>query len=58
MSEYLVERLMHCKSRSDLDQSSDYIPVFTCIFLKNELRINIKRRAWKLLDLEKLKKFE
>lgn len=58
MSKYLAERLEHCKSRPDLDQSSDHSLISTCIFLKNKPRINIKRRAWKLLDLRKLKKVE
>lgn len=45
MSEYLAERLEHCKSRPELNQSSDHIPISTRIFLKSEPQTNVKRRA-------------
>ena len=58
MSEFLANRLEHCKSRPELDQSSDHIPISTRIYLKSEPQKSTKRRAWKLVDLEKLKEFE
>ena len=58
MFEFLANRLEHCKSRPELDQSSDHIPISTCIYLKSEPQKSTKRKAWKLLDLEKLKKFK
>ena len=45
MSEYLAERLEHCKSRPDLDHLSGHIPVSTCIFLKSKPQINIKHKV-------------
>ena len=58
MSEYLVERLEHCMSRPELNQSSDHVPISTRILLASEPQPKIKRRAWKLLNLEKLREAE
>ena len=56
MSEYLAERLEHCKSKPELNQSLNHISISTHIFLESKPQVNVKRRAWKLLDLEKLRK--
>ena len=45
MSEYLAERVEHCKTRPDLNQSSDHIPISTRILLGYEIPTPIKRRA-------------
>ena len=45
MSEYLVERLKHYKSKPELNQSSDHIPISTRIFLESEPQVNVKRPA-------------
>ena len=58
MSEYLAERIEHCKTRLDLNQSSDHIPISTRILLGYEIPTPIKRRAWKLLNMEKLREAE
>ena len=45
-------------SRPELNQSSDHVPISTCILLGSEPQPKIKRRAWKLLNLEKLREAE
>ena len=58
MSENLTERLEHCMSRPELNQSSDHIPISTRITLDSEPQTIIERRAWKLLNMEKLREAE
>ena len=58
MSEFLADRLEHSKSKPELNQSLDHIPISTCIYLESKTQKNIKSRAWKLVNLEKLKRFE
>lgn len=55
MTEFLVERLEHCKAREDIGQSSDHIPISTRLYLGSEILPSIKRRAYKLLDMDKLR---
>jgi hypothetical protein len=57
---YLADRIKHCMIRSDMSQSSNHISIFTRILLEidsNLVRF-VKRRAWKQLDIHKLKKTE
>jgi ABC-type uncharacterized transport system substrate-binding protein len=57
MTTHLAKRLEHCMTRSGLDQSSNHIFISTkvlCDTKSNFLRI--ARRAWKLIDLNKIKK--
>ena len=56
--EFLANRLEHCKSRPEVNQLSDHILISTHIYLESESQKSTKRRAWKLVDLEKLKEFE
>ena len=58
MSEFLTERLEHCMSRPEMNQSSDHIPISTRILLGSEQLTQVKRRAWKLLNMEKLREAE
>ena len=58
MSEFLTERLEHCMSRPEMNQSSDHIPISTRILLGSEQLTKVKRRAWKLLNMEKLREAE
>ena len=58
MSENLTERLEHCMSRPELNQSSAHIPISTRITLDSEPQTIIERRAWKLLNMEKLREAE
>ena len=58
MSEFLAERLEHFMSRPEMIQSSDHIPISTRILLGSEQLTNLKRRAWKLLNMEKLREAE
>jgi hypothetical protein len=55
---FMIERLQasitHCESRRDLNQSSNYISIFTIFTLKIEQTFVKKRRAWKKIDSEKL----
>jgi hypothetical protein len=56
MTSHLVDRLEHCMTRPDLSQSSDHIPIFTRILCGIESDLpRAHRRAWKLIDLEKVK---
>ena len=57
-SEFLAERLEHCMSRPEINQSSDHIPISTRILLGSEQLTKVKRRAWKLLNMEKLREAE
>ena len=58
MSENLTERLEHCMSRPELNQSSDHIPISTRITLDSEPQTIIERRAWKLLNIGKFREAE
>ena len=58
ISESLAERLEHCKSRPKMDQSSDHILISTKLQLTSEILPEVKRRAFKLLDMDKLKELE
>jgi hypothetical protein len=59
-SSYITNRIKHCMFKSNISQSSNHISIFTRIF--NETNFNFvrsfKRRVWKLLDMNKLKKIE
>ena len=58
MSETMASRLVHCMTRADMGQSSDHIPVSTRLCLGSEPALVKRRRAWKLLDMEKLREAE
>jgi hypothetical protein len=54
MTKELQKRLIHCMTRSKINQSSNHISVFTKLMLivkKNESR---RRHAWKSVNLDKL----
>jgi hypothetical protein len=57
MSTHLTKRLKHCMTRSDLDQSSNHIFISTKILCDTKSNLSrFGRRAWKLIDLNKIKK--
>ena len=56
LSADLVPKLEHCKTRSEMEQSSDHIPISTKLLLQCEARTTQPRRAWKMMDMEKLRK--
>jgi hypothetical protein len=57
MTTHLAERLKHCMTRSDLDQSSNHIFISTKILCDTKPNSSrIARRTWKLIDLNKIKK--
>ena len=58
MTDGLVEHLEHCKSREDIGQSSDHIPISTRLRLSSETLPPIRRRAFKLLNMGKLREAE
>jgi hypothetical protein len=54
MTKELQKRLIHCMTRSKMNQSSNHVSIFTKLMLivkKNESR---RRRAWKDISLDKL----
>ncbi len=54
MFEELRNELMHCMTRSKLNQSSNHISIFTKIMLAIKLKTERQSRAWKKIDVEKL----
>lgn len=55
MSTSLVPMVEHCKSRPGMGQSSDHIPLSTRLSLLCEQNTPSRRRAWKTMDMDKLK---
>lgn len=55
LSAGLVSKLKHCMTRPEMGQSSDHIPVSTKLLLQCEATVVPRRRAWKIIDMEKLK---
>ncbi len=59
MTIHLIDKLKHCTTRSDLSQSSNHISISIRIFCEIESNSSrISRRAWKSIDLKKIKKTE
>lgn len=58
MLESLKDRLEYCKSRSEIDQFSDHIPISTKLQLTSKILSETKRKVFKLLDIDKLKELE
>jgi hypothetical protein len=57
MTTHLAKRLKHCMTRFNLDQSSNHILISTKIFCDTKSNLSrIARRAWKLINLNKIKK--
>jgi hypothetical protein len=57
MTIHLTKKLKHCMTRFDLDQSSNHILISIKIFCDTKSNLSrIARRAWKLIDLNKIKK--
>ncbi len=54
MFEELLNELVHCMSKSKLNQSSNHISIFIKIMLEMNLKIKRHRRTWKKIDVEKL----
>jgi hypothetical protein len=54
---YLTKKLKHCMTRFDFDQSSNHILISTKILCDTKTNLSrIARRAWKFIDLNKIKK--
>ncbi len=55
---FMIERLQtsitHCENKRDLNQSLNYISIFTIFTLKIEQTFISKKRAWKKIDNERL----
>jgi hypothetical protein len=54
MTKKLQKKFIHCMTRSKMNQSSDYISIFTKLMIivkRNESR---RRRAWKSMSIDKL----
>lgn len=56
LSSRLVPLLEHCKTRPEIGQSSDHIPVSTKLLLPYEATPVQPPRAWKMMDMDMLKK--
>ena len=54
----LINKIKHCKTRSKINQPFDYISIFTKLFL-NIISVFITfRKAWKLINVEKMKEWK
>jgi hypothetical protein len=59
MTIYLIDKLKHCTTRFDLNQSSNHISISIRILCEIESHSSrIFRRAWKSIDLKKIKEIE
>jgi hypothetical protein len=60
MTSFLTNRLEHCIFRSNMRQSLDHVSIFIRILLDidSNSTSTSRRRAWKLLDMKKLKETE
>lgn len=58
LSEGLSNRILQCGTALGLAQSSDHLPVSTILQLASIPLPPVRRRAWKLLDMKKLRKME
>ena len=56
--ENMTSRLEHCKSRVNIKQSFDHISIFIRLCLDFESILIIRKRAWKLLNMKKLRAVE
>jgi hypothetical protein len=57
MTTHLAKRLKRCMARFNLDQSSNHIFISTKIFCDTKSNFSrIARKAWKFIDLNKIKK--
>ena len=54
MTTKLTNKIEHCKIRNELDQSSDHKPISTKLLLGTMNNIQIKRRAWKSINMTKI----
>lgn len=55
LSTRLATKVKHCKTRPEIGQSSDHIPVSTKLLLECKAATICPRQAWKMIDMEKLK---
>ena len=58
MTEDLTERLEHCTTVPEMNQDSDHIPISTRLWLSCEPLTKLPRKAWKLLNMDKVKEIE
>jgi hypothetical protein len=57
MTIHLTKKLKHCMTHFDFNQSSNYIFISTKILCDTKSNLSrIARKAWKLIDLNKIKK--
>ena len=50
LSQHLATRVIHCRPRLDINQSSDHFPIETSIQLRTQQVIAERRRNWKSMD--------
>ena len=58
MSNVLINKIKHCKTRSEINQSFDHISIFTKLLLKIVTTSIVLRKLWKSINVEKIKKMK
>ena len=58
MSNELINRIKHCKIKSEINQSFDHISIFTKFLLKIVTTSIIFRKLWKSINVEKIKEIK
>ena len=54
----LINKIEHCKARSEINQLFDHISIFTKILLNIVTTSIILRRLWKLINVKKIKEMK
>ena len=58
MSNVLINKIEHCKTRSEINQSFDHISIFTKLLLKIVTTSIVLRKLWKSINVEKIKEMK
>ena len=58
MSDELINKIKHCKTKSKINQSFDHISIFTKLLLKIITISIIFRRLWRSINVEKIKEMK
>ena len=54
----LINKIEHCKARSKINQSFDYISMFTKLLLKIVTISKVFRELWKSINMKKIKEMK
>ena len=58
MSNKLINKIKHCKTKSKINQSFDHISIFTKLFLGILTTSIIFRKLWKSINVEKIREMK